>query len=260
MAVDGKQPGFSAGMSVFELAKTMVALGAVTAAALDSGGSVSAAFDGKLLSRPRISGGRAVKEALLLGYAGVYAPPPSATVLGRTNLAAGEHLAYKIVRPSTVSASVVGPDGVVHVVDTGSRAPGTYRFTWSTVDTEGVWHWRVTAVDDLSRVVVRRPDVLVRPDALRPDGSESRSTQSAGLVARFQLSRPATVTLTIETPGGTVVRSLTAQDAPSGPGQAVWDGTLDGLTKAPAGAYVARVTALSDLGTMDLSAPFRIRG
>ncbi len=259
VAVDGKQPGFSVGMSVFELAKTMVALGAVTAAALDSGGSVTAAFDGKLLSRPRTAGGRAVKNALLLAYAGVYAPPPSAAVLGRTNLASGEQLAYKIVRPSTVDASVVGPDGAVHVVDTGSRVPGTYRFTWSTVDVEGVWHWRVMAVDDLSRSssVDQEFTYDLTLSALTVPKS---TTPTAGFVAHFRLSRAATVALTIETPGGTVIRSLPEQEQAAGAGLASWDGTLDGQTKAPAGSYVARVTATSAVGVMDLSAPFRIRG
>lgn len=258
VAVDGKQPGFSAGMSIFELAKTMVALGAVTAAALDSGGSVTAAFDGKLLSRPRASNGRAVKDALLLEYVGVYAPSAPVAVLGRKDVAAGEQLAYRIVRPSTVTASVVGPDGVEHVLDSGSRVPGTYPFIWTAVDAEGTWHWKVTAVDDLGRTssVDRTFAYDLTLSALTVPKS---LTREAGLAARFQLSRPASVTLQIETPTGTIVRSLPAQDVPVGSGSVRWDGTLDGSTKAPLGSYVARVAAESDVGTMDLSALFRLR-
>ena len=258
VAVDGNQPGFSAGMSIFELAKTMVSLGAVTAAALDSGASVTAAFDGQLLSRPRTSGGRPVKDALLIAYLGVTAPAPSVALLGRGNVAAGEQLSYKILRQSTVTASVIGPDGIENVLDSGSHAPGTYPFTWSAVNAEGTWHWKVTAVDDLGRAssVDQTFAFDLTLSALRVPRS---TTRTAGLVARFQLSRPARVTLQIEAPGGTVVRVLPAQDEPVGPGSVRWDGTLDGLAKAPLASYVARVTATRDVRTMDLSAPFTLR-
>ena len=77
VAVDGRQPGYSVGLTSFELAQTLARLGAVTASALDSGGSVTVAFDGQLLNRPSDPGGeRLVKEALLIQYFGVYAPQP----------------------------------------------------------------------------------------------------------------------------------------------------------------------------------------
>ena len=46
MAVDGDQPGYSVGLTSFELAQTMAGLGAVTAAAVESGPDVTLAFDG----------------------------------------------------------------------------------------------------------------------------------------------------------------------------------------------------------------------
>ena len=58
VAVDGRQPGYSVGLTNFELAQALVRLGAVTGMALDSGGSTTMAFDGKLLNRPS-GGGRA---------------------------------------------------------------------------------------------------------------------------------------------------------------------------------------------------------
>ena len=259
VAIDGGQPGYSAGMSVFELAKTMVSLGAVTAAAVDSGASVTAAFGGHLLSRPRIAGGRPVKDALLLQYLGVYAPPPSVPLLDGSTAASGEQLSYTILRPSTVSASVVGPDGVATPMDSGSKAPGTYPFIFSAINGEGTWHWKVTAVDDLGRTssVDETFGFDLTLSALQVPKT---ATPSAGLVARFQLSRPASVTLRIEAPGGTIIRTLPAQQEPAGAESARWDGTLDGLAKAPAGSYVARVIATSTVGTMDLSAPFTLRG
>ena len=52
VTVDGRQPGYSVGMTNFELAQALVRLGAVTGMALDSGGSATMAFDGTLLNRP----------------------------------------------------------------------------------------------------------------------------------------------------------------------------------------------------------------
>ena len=259
VAIDGSQPGYSVGMSVFDLANTMVSLGAVTAAAVDSGASVTAAFGGHLLSRPRISGGRPIKDALLLEYVGVYAPPPSVALLNKDTAAAGEQLSYTILRPSTVSASVVGPDGVATLLDSGNKAPGTYPFIFNAINGEGTWHWKVTAVDDLGRA--SSVDETFGFDLTLSGLTVPRSTTRAGgLVARFQLSRPASVTLQIEAPGGTIVRSLPAEQEPAGPGSAHWDATLDGLAKAPPGSYVAGVIATSAVGTMDLSAPFTLRG
>ena len=52
VTVDGRQPGWSVGMTNFELAQALVRLGAVTGMALDGGGSTTMAFDGTLLNRP----------------------------------------------------------------------------------------------------------------------------------------------------------------------------------------------------------------
>ena len=85
VVADGRQPGYSAGLTNFELALTMMRLGCVTASALDPGGSATMAFDGKLLSRPSDSGReRAVADALGLFYYGVYAPPLASKVLPAT--------------------------------------------------------------------------------------------------------------------------------------------------------------------------------
>ena len=52
VVVDGRQAGYSVGMTTFEMALTMVRLGAVRAMQLDGGGSSTLAFDGKVLNRP----------------------------------------------------------------------------------------------------------------------------------------------------------------------------------------------------------------
>ena len=134
VAVDGRQPGYSTGLTNFELALTMMRLGCVTASALDAGGSTTMAFDGKLLNRPSDPGGeRPVAEALTLFYYGVYAPALPARVLSPNadGVDDTQSFAYKLVRPSTVTATLIGPGGIVVPLDSGSRAPGSYKFNWT---------------------------------------------------------------------------------------------------------------------------------
>ena len=76
VAVDGRQTGYSVGMTTFEMAQTMIRLGAVRAMALDGGGSTTLAFDGTVLNQPSDGRERPIATALMLFYSGVYAPPP----------------------------------------------------------------------------------------------------------------------------------------------------------------------------------------
>src|SRR6266545_2942386 len=133
VAVDGRQPRYSTGLTNFELAQTLVRLGVVTGIALDSGGSTTMAFEGKLLNRPSDPGGeRPIGDSLMLFYYGVQAPPPVHSVLSPNGdgVAEVQTLSYKVVRPSTVTASLVGPDRIPRQTQTGLRSPGTYRLTW----------------------------------------------------------------------------------------------------------------------------------
>ena len=81
MAVDGRQPGRSVGLTNFELAQTLVRLGAVTAMAMDSGGSTTMAFDGKMLNTPSDGSERRISTALVFAYRGVYLSETPATGL-----------------------------------------------------------------------------------------------------------------------------------------------------------------------------------
>ena len=153
VAVDGRQPGYSVGLTSFELAQTLQRLGAVTASAVDPGGSVTVAFDGQLLNRPSDPGGeRAVKEALLVQYFGVFAAQPPLPLLNGDAARSVEPLSYKIVRPSKVTAQLIGPDNVPRVLEAAvAHPPGSYPFTFTSYDVEGTWHWNVQATDDLGR-------------------------------------------------------------------------------------------------------------
>jgi len=258
VAVDGNQPGYSVGLTSFELAQTLVRLGAVTGSAVDSGDSVTIAFDGQLLNKPSDpSGERLVKEALLIQYYGVYAAPPPLALVNGDPGKGTQSLSYKIVRPSKVTAQLIGPDNVPRPLETAvQHDPGSYSFTYSTFDVEGNWHWNVTATDDLGRVsTIDRP---FRYDTTLRGVTAPRLSIAQARVA-FTLSRPASVRLRIETKNGVVVRTLAPVALQAGARSVVWDGTLPQGTRAYGGVYVAHVFATSDVGTSDIAVPFAFR-
>jgi hypothetical protein len=220
---------------------------------------VTAAFNGQLLSHPNSSDTpQAVREALLVQYFGVYALPPSVPVITASTAGAGEQLSYKVVLQSTVTAAVIAPDGTSYPVDSGSRAPGVYHFTWNSFSTQGTWHWNVHATDSSGhQSSADQPfSYNLTLSGLKVPTIVARST---GVPVSFTLSQPATVTLQIEKLGGGIVRTLPSQSAPAGAQTLTWDATLDGQTKAYTGTYVMRVTATNAIGTMSLTAPFTLR-
>ena len=76
----------------------------------------------------------------------------------------------------------------------------------------------------------------------------------------FTLARTASVTLQVETRTGTVVSTSAPTPLDAGRLSLSWDGRAASGASAPPGAYVARVTATSSIGTLALSAPFTLRG
>jgi Phosphodiester glycosidase len=256
ITVDGRRPGYSTGLTNFELALLMMRLGAVTASALDAGDSTTMAFDGKLLNRPSDPGGeRAVAEALLVFYYGVYAPAPTDAVVSPNGDgdADSEALSYKLVRPSTVSASLVGPGGAKIPLDSGTHDPGVYKFTWAGTSpggspaVEGKWTFSVTALDDQSRRSTAERQLSLNTTL----GFLTARAAGRSLTATYKLARPARVTARSETPGGAVVRALPAKSLDTGTASTSWRG-------AP-GRYVLSVTATNDIGSVEQTAPFTLR-
>ena len=67
VVVDGRQPALSVGMSLDELARLMIELGAVEAINLDGGGSSTMTIDGKVVNHPSdVTGERPVSDAILV--------------------------------------------------------------------------------------------------------------------------------------------------------------------------------------------------
>jgi hypothetical protein len=251
VAVDGRQPGYSTGLTNFELALTMMRLGCVTASALDAGGSTTMAFDGKLLNRPSDPGGeRPVAEALTLFYYGVYAPALPARVLSPNGDGVDETqaFAYKLVRPSTVSATLLGPGGIVVPLDSGSKGPGLYKFNWTGAgQPEGAWTFRTVADDDLGR-----HSTADRQFGLNNTlGFVTAIASHRRMTGNFKLARAARVVLRVETPAGGIVKTLATRNLPSGNGTISWRGRP--------GSYLFSATANNEVGAVELTAPFRLR-
>src|SRR5262245_15499125 len=251
VAVDGRQPGYSTGLTNFELALMMMRLGCTTASALDAGGSTTMAFDGKLLNRPSDPGGeRPVAETLALFYYGVYAPAPPSRFLSPNGDGVDDQqtFSYRLVRPSTVTATLNGPGGVVVPLDSGSKEPGTYRFNWNgSGQREGNWTFRVVADDDLGRNSVAERNFALNTTL----GFLAARASHRRVTASFRLARPARIGLRIETPRGVILRTLPGRSLPQGNATISWRGRP--------GSYVFSVTATSDAGSIEQTAPFRLR-
>ena len=269
VTVDGAQPGYSAGATNFELALLMVKLGAVTAAALDGGSSSAMAFDGQLLSSP-FGPERPIGDALIVSYGGVYVPQPLEPVLSPNGdgVAEKQRLSYKAVRPSDVTANLLGPDGVARYTFSGPVAPGTYPLDWpgtkpdGTPEAEGRWRWIVSATDDAGQAsTAERSFQLNRTlgfaTPVVPALAVPRAQPRA--VATFKLTRAASVTSRIETTSGVLLRTLPRQRAAAGDLEVAWDGKTDGGAVVYSGRYVAEVTAANELGAVTLGATFTVR-
>jgi hypothetical protein len=79
VTVDGRQPGYSVGMTPMQFAQFLVSFGVAEATNLDGGGSTSLAVGGLLVNRPSdLAGERAVGSAMVVVPSGTADPPPFA--------------------------------------------------------------------------------------------------------------------------------------------------------------------------------------
>jgi hypothetical protein len=272
VVADGGQSSYSVGLTNFELAETMARLGAVTASALGSGPAAEMAYDGKLLSRPSTANRaeQPLAEALLVGYAGVYAPAPQALVFSPNGDGVDDQqtLSYKVVRPSSVADSLIGPDGVARFSESVSRDPGVYPLAWSgltaagTPEAEGTWRWVVTATDNQGQQSSAEQDFTLNNTLgfMKPATATLPAPQPvAKPVATYTLTEPATVTATIQTQGGLIVRTLPTQNLLPGAGTVTWDGRDDSGDPVYTGRYVVSVVAKNQIGLTELTAPLTVR-
>jgi len=285
LTTDGRQPGFSVGMTNFELAQALVRFGAVRGMGLDGGGSSTLAFEGTVLNSPSDGRERAVSTALMLQYFGVYAPPALEAVVSPNGdgVAESQELSFKVVRPSNVTATLTAPDGVIAWQEASARDPGTYEVAFPPPPpppppppegqpppppppplppAEGRWTLTVTALDDqgLSSTTTRRFAINSTLGSLRVAPARVIVRPTGGrLDVRWAQARAARVKVTIETPGGVVVRTVSNTLLQAGEQTATWDGRAGNRKPVAGGRYVARVTATNELGAVFLTQPLTVR-
>jgi hypothetical protein len=281
VTTDGRQPGLSVGMTNFELAQTLVRFGAVRGMGLDGGGSSTLAFDGAVLNSPSDGRERAVSTALMLQYYGVYAPPPSELVVSPNGdgVAETEQLSYKLVRPSNVTATLTAPDGTIAWQDSSSHEPGAYDVpfppasapppegvapaqTEPVAPAEGRWSLTVSATDDqgLSSTTTRRFAVNSTLGSLgiTPVRIAVRKTGGHAEI-RWSQARAARVKVTVETPEGIPVRTVSNGSLPAGQQTVGWDGRGGNRKPVAGGRYVVRVAATNELGLVSLTQAITVR-
>ena len=187
VAVDGRQPGYSVGLTNFELAQALVRLGAVTGMALDSGGSTTMAFDGHAPqpARPTEASGGSRRRSCS-STAGCSRPSrPRAS--RRTATAS-----TTTPTCATASSALVGDRDAAGArrVDAASRrrrssAPGRTpcrsrpsrgrRRGGEHAAAAGTWTFEVKAVDDLGQASSMTADLRRRRHARLPPRAEARA-------------------------------------------------------------------------------------
>jgi hypothetical protein len=242
VTVEGGTSAYSAGMTNYELATELAHLGAITAYALGSGSSSAMAFDGSLLTRPSSGSEQPISDALVLAYTGIYAAPPAADVVSPNGDGVDdtETFTVKVTKPSTVTATVTGPDKQPVVIAQQAEQPGTYSFPWAATNAaEGSWTFSVT---DGATTATRPFSVNDTLGAVSVSGTN----------VAFTLAHPADVAITVEKANGVTVATVLVKHLPAGAQQSTWNGT-------PKSGYRVRVTATNTIGTVTQVVPFGSR-
>jgi Phosphodiester glycosidase/FlgD Ig-like domain len=284
VVVDGRQAGYSVGMTTFEMALMMVRLGAFRAMQLDGGGSSTIAFDGKVLNRPSDGRERPISTALMLQYYGAYAPPPAEAVVSPNGDGVGESqsLAYKVVRPSNVNVKLTAPDGTTAFEEVVAREPGTYPVpfpppaqapppldptlpppapTEPLPPAEGRWTLSVTATDDqgLASSAVRRFAVNSTLGFLTAPARIVLRPRGASVSIRWKQTRPARVRVSVETIDGVLIRVPALRRMEGGDQAVTWNGRQASGKLAAGGRYVVVVEATNEHGTVTLERELTVR-
>jgi Phosphodiester glycosidase/FlgD Ig-like domain len=265
VAADGRR-SWTAGVDTKQLADLMVSFGAVNAIAMDSGGSTTLAFDGELLNSPSAGAERSISNALMVMYYGVYAAPPSEPVVSPNGdgVAETENLAYKVVRPSTVSARLLDPGGKAIWKDEGAKDPGTYELVPEAPQLgQGTWRWVVSAVDADGNESKSERTFSVNSSIgfleLSKRALKVTKKRGGALGISFKVAKKSRLLVTVNDSAGTPVRTLLSHWQSPTDVRVTWDGRSSSGQTVAAGLYAVEVEARNRLGTVDLTAPVIVR-
>jgi hypothetical protein len=266
LVADGRSSA-SVGLTMAQLANQMVRLGAVTAMALDSGGSSTIAFDGHVFNHPSDGTERFISDALMVYYYGAFSRKPrwrsfSPNGDGYEDV---QRLYAKFVRTSSVHLQLLRPDGVVKWEYTATRGPGTITKDLSDRSfLEGTWRWIVSGVDGQGRASQMERRFVVNKTLGFLTLSKTRMVVRTGVGGRerigFRLTNVADVRVTIRRPSGRIVRHLKSlDDQQPGSIALIWNGRNDAGGVVRGGTYVAYVRAINGIGTTELQKAFVVR-
>ena len=264
VAVDGRV-SWSAGVTNSQMARLMARLGAVTAMALDSGGSTTIAWDGSVLNHPSDGQERAVGDALMVFYYGIYARPPRISLYSPNGdgVADVQKLYAKVVRRSHVTLKLIRVSNS-HVAwrSVADRPRGTVVKRVTRALADGKWRWEVSATDakgrtsEMSRVFTTNSTLgwlTLSKSIVRP----TRRGGSLGI--SFRLSRPAYVNVVVRTRAGRIVKHLVSKSMPAGGQSLRWNVRSDGGRIVRDGRYVVRARASNAIGSVALAKPVAVR-
>jgi flagellar hook assembly protein FlgD len=271
VTAEGGSLAYSAGMTNYELAVALARLGAVTAMALGTGDAAAMAFDGSLLTRPSGANEQAGADALLLSYTGVYAAPPQTDVLSPNGDGADDTQTfdYRLVRSSTVTATLIGPDRSTRVLVQDGEEPGAHTLQWDgktatgAAAAEGTWKLSIAAVDKngISSTAERQFSLNNTLGSLQatPPVAQLRPKARGSVAATFELARAARVTVTVEKPSGIVIATVLDDQLSPGPQKVLWNGRTWTGALALSGAYQLHVVASNSIGKVSVVTPFSAR-
>jgi flagellar hook assembly protein FlgD len=127
---------------------------------------------------------------------------------------------------------------------------------------EGRWSLTVSATDDqgLSSTTTRRFAVNSTLGSLGVTPLRVAVRKTGGRAEiRWSQARAAHVKVTVETPEGIVVRTVSNGSLPAGPETIVWDGRRGNRKPVAGGRYVVRVAASNELGLVSLTQAITVR-
>jgi hypothetical protein len=248
------------GLTVAEQAVLMRSLGAVTAIAMDAGGSAQLAIRDRLVIP--IDGPRSLSDVIVLSYQGITVEPlPFRLSPNADRVDDATTMVVRATSPGATRVSVARRTGrPSKLLWSGRLGPGAARVNLDPRRlrlADGVYIVVARHVaDDGSGVTEQRRRVIV--DRTLSSLNTRTATARAGrkvvsrLDVRFRLLRPARVTVRVETPGGAPIATI-ASGRPLRAGAQVvsWNRTVRGALVS--GPVRVTVSARGPLGTSGLA-------